>query len=63
MTKIYRVVSQLSWALGLLGLLAAVVLRLSGNLVERTGLSPRGALEFVIALFLCVLATREAERT
>jgi hypothetical protein len=63
MAKLYRVVFQLSWALGLLSLLAAVVLRLAPSLLERTGLSPRGALGFAVALFLCAIATREMERT
>ena len=63
MPKIYRLVSQLSLPLGLLALLAAIVLRAAPGLIERTGLSARGALEFAAALFLCALATREIERT
>jgi len=63
MPKIYRLVSQLSLPLGLLALLAAIVLRAAPSLSDRTGLSPRGALEFAAALFLCALATREIERT
>lgn len=63
MPKIYRLVSQLSLPAGILSLLAAIVLRAAPALVERTGLSARGALEFTIAIFLCALASREMERT
>ena len=63
MPKIYRLISQLSSPLGLLALLAAIVLRVTPSLVARTGLSPRGALEFAAVLFLCALATRDVERT
>ena len=62
MTKLHRVVIQLSWAIGLLSVLAAVILKLLPPLAERTETSPRGALEFAIALFLCALATRAMPR-
>lgn len=62
MAKLHRIVIQLSWAVGLLALLAAVILKLMPPLAERTETSPRGALEFAIALFLCALATRSMER-
>ncbi|MDT5271710.1 MAG: hypothetical protein QOH49_3896 [Acidobacteriota bacterium] len=62
MAQFYRVVVLLSWWLGLLSLLAALVIRL-GNLTYRVNIQPRSMLIVAIALFLCVLATRKVENT
>jgi hypothetical protein len=62
MTKIYRIVIQLSWLVGLLSLLAAIILKTVPPLAERVETNPRGALEFSIALFLCAMATRAIQR-
>ena len=62
MKKIYRNVIQLSWAIGLISVLVAIILKLLPPLAERTETSPRGALEFAMALFLCALATRAMQR-
>jgi hypothetical protein len=61
MTKIYRMVSQSSWALGLLSILAAVIDRLF--LARRLRFEPRTFLILAITFFLCALATRAMERT
>lgn len=62
--KMYRVISQLTWTLGLLSLVAAVVVKL---LVERVypmhiGVEPRTLVIMACAFFLCTLATREMAR-
>ncbi|MDQ3917571.1 MAG: hypothetical protein M3348_03765 [Acidobacteriota bacterium] len=62
MAQFYRVVVLLSWWLGLLSLLAAVVIRL-GDLTFRVNIQPRSMLVVAMALFLCVLATRKMENT
>jgi hypothetical protein len=46
----------------LLSLLAAVVLKLIPSLIDRLRVSPRGGLEFAVALFLCAIATQYIER-
>lgn len=62
MMKIYRAVAQLSWALGVLSLLAAVILRV-GHLRIGRSVSAQGGLEFAGVLFLCALATWRMART
>jgi hypothetical protein len=62
MTQIYRIVFQLSWALGLLSILAAVVIKLFG-LSARLSIAPHIGFVVASALFLCALATREMQRT
>lgn len=62
MSQFYRVVVLLSWWLGMLSLLAALVIRL-GNLALRVNIQPRSMLLLAMVLFLCVLATRKMENT
>jgi hypothetical protein len=62
MAAIYPILIRISWALGLLSLLAAVVLKLIPSLIDKLRVSPRGGLEFAVALFLCAIATQYIER-
>ena len=62
MTKIYRIVSQSSWALGLLSILAAPIVRLL-HLTLKLHVEPRTFLILACTFFLCALATRAMERT
>ena len=62
MTKIYDTLIRLSWALGLLSLLAAVVIRLL-RLSGKLRVEPRTLLLLACAFFLCALATKALERT
>ena len=61
MTQIYRIVFVLSWVLGLVSILAAVVIKLL--LLEQRAMVAGHTL-FLIAgtFFLCALATREMQR-
>lgn len=61
MSQVYRILVQLCWAAGLLSVLAALVLKFVPTWVDSVAASPRGALIFASALFLCALATREME--
>jgi hypothetical protein len=62
MAAIYPILVRIYWALGLLSLLAAVVLKLIPSLIDKLRVSPRGSLEFAVALFLCAIA-RQFYRT
>jgi hypothetical protein len=59
MTSLYRILVEFCWAAGTLGLLLAVGARFLPSVGEVV--TPRGALIFASALFLCTLATREME--
>jgi hypothetical protein len=61
MTQILRIVFTLSWWLGLLSMVAAVIVKL-GQLEQR--LTITGHTLFLVAgtLFLCALATREMQK-
>jgi hypothetical protein len=61
MKQLLRIVFQLSWWLGLLSIVAAVVVKLM-QLEQRVRV--RGGTFFLIAgtFFLCALATREMQR-
>jgi hypothetical protein len=61
MTQIYRIVFQSSWALGLLSIVAAVVIKLL-NLDAKLTVAPRTGFVVASAFFLCALATREMQR-
>ncbi len=63
MARLCRSLVQLSWALGLLSMLAGILFRLAPILQNKTTLSSRGGLILAGVLFLCTLATREMERT
>ncbi len=58
MTKIYRIVCQLSLVLGLLSILAAVLVKLL-HLEARVATTSHTAFIVASAFFLCSLATRE----
>lgn len=61
MTQIYSLLFRLSWALGLLSIIAAVVIKLLRVEVRATVTAHT---MFLIAgtFFLCALATREMQR-
>jgi len=61
MTQILRLVFQLSWLLGLLSILAAVVVKV---LAAEQRADVNGHTLFLVAstFFLCALATREIQR-
>ena len=61
MTQIYRIVSKLSWALGLFSILAAVVIKLA-HLEARVTITSHTAFVVAGTFFLCALATREMQR-
>lgn len=65
MMKIYRIVAQLSWALGLLSLVAALFAKVFVERVYVTHLpvEPRTMVLLACAFFLCTLATRETAGT
>jgi hypothetical protein len=63
MSKVYRSLSEVCWALGLISLVGSLVLRVAPILTAKTGISSRGALILAAVLFLCVLATGEVGKT
>ena len=62
MTKIYGIVIQLSWALGLLSIALAVITKLL-HLTVKLRVEPSTLLLVACTFFLCALATRAMERT
>lgn len=54
MNQVLRIIQFLTYLGGAIGLAVAVIVRLAGL----TFVTPRGALVFAIACFLCTLATR-----
>lgn len=62
MAQIYRLVTQLSWALGLLSIAATVIVKLF-SLAQKVKVAPNTFLLAASAFFLCALATRALERT
>jgi hypothetical protein len=63
MSKVYRNVLQLCWALGLISVVGCIVLKLLPNLQDKVGVTPHGGMILAAALFLGVLATGEAMKT
>jgi hypothetical protein len=63
MSKLYRSVAEVCWALGLASVVGSLVLRLVPFLEVKLGISSRGTLLLAAVLFLCVLATGEARKT
>jgi hypothetical protein len=61
MKHVYRILVEACWAGGLLSLLAAFVLKFIPGAAGMVPLTPRGAVIFASALFLCTLATKEME--
>jgi hypothetical protein len=62
MTKIYPLIIQLSWALGLLSIAAAVIAKLF-RLSLKLRVEPSTLLLVACTFFLCALATKALERT
>ena len=62
MTQIYRILFPFSWALGLLSILAAVLIKALA-LDHRVHVTGRTALVAAGTFFLCALATREMQRS
>ena len=62
MPQVYRLVTQVSWLLGLLSLLAALLIKLL-HLEAKVNITPSNAILGAAALFLCALATREMQRS
>jgi hypothetical protein len=63
MSKVYRTVAEVCWALGLISVVFSVLLRLVPALQAKVGAGPRGGLILAAVLFLCVLASGEAGKT
>jgi len=62
MSKVYRGLIEVCWALGLIALVAVIVLRLRPSLQLTFGVSPRSGMLMAAAFFLCVLATSVVEK-
>jgi hypothetical protein len=63
MAKVYRSVLGVSWVLGVISLVAALVLRIAPALIDKLRVSPHGGVMLAAVLFLCVLATGEARKS
>ncbi len=63
MCKVYHWVLGVSWALGVICMVASIVLKLLPNLERALGVTTRGGILLAAVLFLCTLATGEAGRT
>jgi hypothetical protein len=63
MSKVYRIVLETSWGLGLICLVASFMLKLLPILQKKLGITTRGGIVLAAVLFLCALATGEARKT
>jgi hypothetical protein len=63
MTRIYSTVANVSWWLGLLSLIWAVIVRVAPQFAGRMHTTSRGWLIGAGAVFLCSIASREMERS
>jgi hypothetical protein len=63
MSKVYRRVLEVCWALGVVSLVVSVVLRVLPISRIPLGVTPRGGLILAAVSFLGVLATGEAQKT
>ena len=61
MAQLLRILFQLSWGLGLLSLVAAVVVKI-GQLDARLNVTGHTLILLAGTFFLCALATREMQR-
>jgi hypothetical protein len=61
MTQVYSIVGKLSWALGLLSILASVAVKLL-HLEARVTMTAHTGFLIAGTFFLCALATREMQR-
>lgn len=59
MTRLAKLVGDIAYWLGLIGVVVSVVLKLVPHLAERLTFSARGGLILAACLFLCTLASRE----
>ena len=62
MTRLLKVVFQLSWALGVLSIVVAVVVKFA-HLEFRAGVTAHTLFLVASTFFLCALATRALERS
>ena len=62
MTQVYDVLFKLTWVLGLLSILAALVIKLL-HLESRLTVTSHTAFLVAGTFFLCALATREMKRS
>jgi hypothetical protein len=63
MARFYRSLMEVSWALGYLSIIFALILKYDASLAMRFNLTARGALIFAGVLFLAATATRAVGRT
>jgi hypothetical protein len=63
MARFYRSLMEVSWALGYLSVIFALILKYDAVLATRFNLTARGALIFGGVLFLAAVATRAVGRT
>jgi hypothetical protein len=62
MARLYSIIVELCWGLGVLSGVAAVLIKLVPSWSPMTNASPTGGLLLSSTLFLCALATREMEQ-
>ena len=62
MTRLFRGVFQLSWVLGILSIVVAIVVKFA-HIEPRVGVTAHTLFLVAGAFFLCALATREMERS
>lgn len=62
MLRVYRILVGTCWALGLVSLVVALVLKLVPAWAQMLNTTPRGGLILASTLFLCVLATQSVKR-
>jgi multidrug transporter EmrE-like cation transporter len=62
MTRLFRGVFQLSWVLGVLSIVVAIVVKFA-HLEPRLNVTAHTLFLVAAAFFLCALATREMERS
>ena len=60
--RLYRIIIEVCWGLGVLSLLAAMALKFVPAWAEMLNATPRGGILLAGALFLAVLATQGMER-
>lgn len=59
MTGAMRTIGNVTYWLGLIGMVVSVVIRILPHWAERVNVSARGGLVVAATLFLCSLASRE----
>ncbi len=61
-SRLYRIVIEVCWGLGVLSLLLAVTMKLNTVVAEMMHTTPRSGMVMAGVLFLAVLATQGMER-